>query len=144
MTADGYFARSDGNLDWVHSADVSSSIVPVKGPSAHRAIAGGEELFGLEARLRRRREEPLPEAPYRRAHEALAVGWGHGVLEDTVRGHQRHDGIHVVSVEGIVEPADDVQRLLRLWVRHGGRLVPECTCRDGYWPHARGCNTSIA
>src|SRR5205823_7369520 len=65
-------------------------------------------------------EERLPlRAHARRAFDALAVRRGTRVLEDAVLGHERHDPVHVVAIERVVEAVDDGERIVIRGHRRG-------------------------
>src|SRR5262245_36176649 len=103
-----------GDLSVAHAKDVHSSHMsrllvahPSVGPADDTAIARGKDLLGFEVRLRRATKELFPVgADGLLAADARPVRSGPRVLEHAVRRHPAHDGVHVVAVEGLVEPLD--------------------------------------
>src|SRR5262245_49117978 len=80
---------------------------PLVPPADHAAIARVEDLLGLEPRARRALEEVGPERSNGRlSFDSRAVRGRARILEHAVVGHVGHDGVHVVSVESLVEPLD--------------------------------------
>src|SRR2546426_5830881 len=108
----------------IASPHVSSPVIPAEHPPDDPAVGDGEDLLGLEARAGCGQEEALPEGPHRSGpFEPLAVRRRQRVLEHAVRRHQRHHAVHVVAIERVVEPIDDVARGVGLGVRHAGHLM---------------------
>ena len=82
---------------------------PAVSPADNRPIGCNECLFGCEERLGGGGEQALPTRAHRRLTcESLAVRRRRRVLEDAVLGHQGHDGVDVVAIEGGIEALDDV------------------------------------
>src|SRR6266498_3116478 len=102
------FAVADAeDVDAADVAGLALAVDPVIDPADGAAVAAGEDVLAVEASVWGGREEPFPEATNAvLACEALTVrGWV-GVLEHAVVGHEGHDGVDVVAVEGLVESMD--------------------------------------
>src|SRR5207237_9908311 len=113
-----------GDLSGPYAKDVDApdrAAFPLLGPGIHpthhATIAGREYLLRIEMCVGRARKELLPE----RSHEmlpleAFTVGLRPGILEGTVVAHERHDGVDVVSVEGVVEALHHLDHAVRVSV----------------------------
>src|SRR5262245_47860756 len=140
-----------GHLAVAHAQDIDSSHVaagrvPVEQPADHGAVAGAEDLLGLEASAGRRLKEALPEAAdRRRAHESLAVRRRQGVLEHAIGRHQAHHAVDVVAIERLVEAADDIERGLGLGLGLGHAVASRARfCQIDARPALRSHSLAMA
>src|SRR6266480_376028 len=95
----------------VDTADMAAGPVLDPGihPTHHTAVAGGEYLLGVEMGVRRARKQLLPGGPDPLPSlDAFTIRCGARILKHAVVAHERHDGVEVMAVEGVVEPLHDV------------------------------------
>src|SRR4029077_3871653 len=107
-------------------------------PPHDTAIARGEYLLGIEARLGRAGKELLPERPDPIvALEALTVRRGPRTFKDARLVHQGHDGVDVMTVEGLVEALHDVTWIVQEAPPVELKLRPNRGPAQGVWSRVR-------
>src|SRR5262245_26127995 len=92
----------------IAGANVSARAIllnPPIAPANHAAISTREAILSFEHGLGRRGKETLPEgADCGLSLITLAIWRRVCILEHTILGHDRHDSVHVMPIEGVVEP----------------------------------------